>query len=696
MDSDKIKSFFANHVEKMILVVVIGASVFLVYSGLQKENFLDEHQPEKLRADASQVRTDIDLDHNESVLKEDIESTQSFDIVAETEKLYTAVEPSLYKLDRTWEGKTLENIVRRQDPVMIAPSSIQLTPVTTAIAKRARTDSDEAKYALAQLDDADALEKEERRPRRRRTRRSSDMMEGMMGEMDGMDGMMGMMGGMGAGGGARGGGGGMESDLGMGLGAGEETASANRKFDPDYDLSGFRPTKTDDERLPEPALGRFIVGTALVPHQKLYENFELALKDAAEYSPQRDTPYYYGFKVQRADVTDKPVDQLAEEDWVQIGDRLRYTNVAAKYWSGFAPETVEEDYREDAFTMWLPPVLLDDYRPWAKHSMIPEMSPDELERLANEDDEVTDFGTFNEDELDDISINDPGQGGGRGSGAGDYGGMLGMDMGMDAEMDDGGMSGMMMGMMMGMSGRGVEENPVDHKMIRFYDFGGFRSGPKPGRKYVYRVAYSVVDPNFPFSQRIQPQFKYLAPEVATRVGGLMKEAKDNESRDDLFERWSDWSEPSEPMSLPSLEQYFVGPVDRGSVDTVTVGGKKVEFARKEPKAKLVASQYHPTNGARVPVELDVIEGTVLTKEMESADVVDPISLKIKKLPNANLYSGTTVVDIDGAKPLGITEDVKSPGLMLLFDQTGKLTVREETDDLELYRIYSYAEERGVE
>jgi hypothetical protein len=87
---------------------------------------------------------------------------------------------------------------------------------------------------------------------------------------------------------------------------------------------------------------------------------------------------------------------------------------------------------------------------------------------------------------------------------------------------------------------------------------------------------------------------------------------------------------------------------------------------------------------------------VLTKELESADVVDPISLKVKSLPNPKLISGTTVVDIDGAEPLKITDDVTSPGMMLLFDQSGRLVLRDEAEDQELYRIYSYAEERGVE
>ena len=77
-------------------------------------------------------------------------------------------------------------------------------------------------------------------------------------------------------------------------------------------------------------------------------------------------------------------------------------------------------------------------------------------------------------------------------------------------------------------------------------------------------------------------------------------------------------------------------------------------------------------------------------------MVDPISLLVKKMPNPSLVSGTTVVAIDGAKPLKITEDVQSPGVMLLFDQSGQLTVHDELEDQEMFRVYTYAEERGIE
>ncbi len=264
-----------------------------------------------------------------------------------------------------------------------------------------------------------------------------------------------------------------------------------------------------------------------------------------------------------------------------------------------------------------------------------------------------------------------------------------MDMDMGAGME----GGMMMGMGMAMMGRGaLEADPVDYKLIRFYDFAGFKNSPQFGRKYVYRVRYAVNDPNFPFAETLQPKVSSMAPDVATRVQDLMASALKDGKR--TFRRWSDWSTATQPIGLPSLEQYFAGPVERGSISTWKVAGKDVEYARDEPKAKILASQYDLKTGARIPMQIEATEGTVLSQKAETTDVVDPITLTVKKMTDAELVSSTTIVDLEGGTPLAITKDLTAPGMMLLFDQSGELTVADEGTDQHMFRTYTYAEERG--
>lgn len=667
MDADKIKAFFIHHFEKMILVLVIAASGFLIYVGLGKPDFLAEHVPDKLSTDATEVKSAIDENHNEAIIPDRI---PTFNILKATNEIYTAVDPSAYKPTQPWERTEGQAIVRRQDPALKPPVHLLAQGVATTIAVRAKI-ADPDDYPLAGLEDAEPLEKVEKKKKRepRRSRSRGMDMEDMMGmememEMDmGMEDMMDM---------------GMES---MGGGG------AGRRFDTKFDF-GMRPSATSDKQNPVPKVGWFIAGTALVSHKEIYEAYELALSDADQYDPRRDTPVYFNLDVQRADVTDKPVDQLAEADWEGIfWNRENYTKLAAMKWSGFAPEIVPIDYRDEALTMYIPPVLLDDYTGFATHPMIPMIPQKELKELLNpgeEEEEIEDFVLGGESNFE---LAAPGARGGMGPGGG-YD--EGMDM-MDMEMEMGDMGGMMGGMMFG---RGIEKDPVDYKLIRFYDFVGFPKSPKFGRKYVYRLRYSVNDPNFPFNQALQPKTSSLAPEVAKRVQALMVDAAAKNKRE--FQRWSEWSEPSAPASLPTLEQYFAGEVNPGTVNTWTVAGKNVEYARDAPKAKIIASQFNATYGTRVPMELDVTEGTVLSHKSESTDVVDPISLKVKKLPDAEIVSGTTIVDLDGGAPLKLADDdLTEPGLMLLFDQQGKLVVTDEVNDEEFFRIYSYADERGL-
>ena len=103
MDADKIKNFFLNHCEKMILTLVILGSGYLIYAGSQKPNFLDTKQPDQLADSANTVKSDIDLNHNDAIIPD---RRPTFDIVGRTAELDTAVDPLDYSLPKTWTGKS--------------------------------------------------------------------------------------------------------------------------------------------------------------------------------------------------------------------------------------------------------------------------------------------------------------------------------------------------------------------------------------------------------------------------------------------------------------------------------------------------------------------------------------------------------------------------------------------------------------
>lgn len=679
MDADKITNFFKFHFEKMILVVVIAASGFLLYTGFQIEHFTDkpQNQPERLASDATEVRNAIDEDHNQNIIPE---REPTFDIAAATVARDRPVPVDPYKVINPWDNTTTaESIARRSDPELPAAEQLIAKPVMRIIAIRSASEE----YDVASLDPAEPVEKIEqptqRQPRRRRGR-------GGMGEMDmygggyGEDEMMEMM---------------SQEDMmdmmGIDSAAGGATGP-NRNFNAKHDF-GVRPTTTEDKRHPVPQLVSFIAGTAVLPHKVAYENYELAFSQSDSYDPRRDTPYYYNIEVQRADVTNKAVADLTDQDWVKVWDRLKYAKLGAYIWSGVADEIVPSDYRDDNVTMWIPPVLLDDYRDFCLHPAIPMKSKAQQAQELGLEEPVLDVPTEEDlfgDNSDKFGLGGPGQRNSRGMPGGeydDYG-----DMGDDYGADMG-----MMGGFGGFAGAGIEVDPVDYKLLRFYDFFGLPNSPLPGHQYVYRIRYSVNDPNFPNDPTQQPKLASLDAETSTRVLTLMSKAKLEKKRS--FERWSDWSPPTKPVSLPVNSDYFAGEVSPSKTNSLSVGGKQVVYQRDPPTATIVASQYNPQYATRVPMRFDVTEGSVLSHKQETADVVDPITLEVKKLPDAEIITSTTIIDLDGGRNLSLNkglgdQELKEPSLMLLYDMSGNLVVTDSVNDQEYYRIYSYAEERG--
>jgi hypothetical protein len=703
MDTDKIKDLFVYNFEKMILVVVIGVAVFLIYSGSQQPVFTADNDPDDLKTKANNVKREIDLDHNAVVIDgEGLADRTSrrpiFDIVAATDRSATRVNDGDYRPTKKWVAGTQSGKkIRRRDPRLAPPESLVVTAVASVIAIQA--DDPDLNYPLMGLDAADPIEKKEKKSRRKKRSRSRG---GDGGEEDGMEedmeGMLGDMSGPGVG---------MGDALG-GMGEGAGADGPTRKFDKKNDF-GYRPMGEEGDK-PIPTFGRFIVGTAVVPYKKMYDQYAMCLSDSQGYTPGRDTPMFCDMQIRRADVTDKTAEEiknLKEEDWVQLRwDRKLLTMLAAQKWSGFAPEIVPDDYRDDALSLWLPPVMLDDYRSYASHPLIPKLSRTDLEKEEaaknNDDDNGNITFDINGDEDFDLA-----PAGSRSSGGGSSMGSMGAmgDMGeMMGDMEDMG-GGMGMGMGMAMMGRGFDKNPSEYKLVRFFDFYskemyGFefpdgKVNAKLGRRYVYSIRYAVDDPNFPRFPSIQPQLNTLESDVAKRVDGLMSKVLTLEDRVERSKRWSEWSAPSEPVGLPSLQEYYAGPVEAGSASLWQVDGKEVQYQRDAPKVTVAISNFDPEIDAKVSVRAEkLFEGALLSAKADHADVVDPITLEVKKTPPVEYESGTIIVDIDGGLPLDITDDLNEPGMILLFGGDNSLQLSDDVSDMEMYRINTYADERG--
>jgi hypothetical protein len=686
MDADKIKDFAVYNFEKLIVAIVILMAGFLVYVGMGKEDIMQSEDPDALAESATQVRRQIDEDHSDQIIPE---REPTFDIATKQEEFNDPINYQLYAT-QAWDPSIEEkNETRRSDPTLVEPVDVQATGVIATLAYR----SSDGLYPIADLEPADEVEVVEQQPSPADRRRQRDMEMEMMGggmemmEMEMMGGGMDMM----------------EMEM---MGGGTTGASGPvRKLSPENNLgmtaAATKALRSGAEQPPVPGTGYFIAGAAAIPHAEMIEAYRVALSEAAGYDPRRrDRPEYIAYEVQRADVTNKSVDELQESDWVLRDSHRKTISNAVQYWSGFAPEIVPADYRVDGITMWIPPVLLDSYESFATHPRIPMKGKRELmmEQMEREAEAVPEEETpLNPD---DFEIDTTGQA----SRSYEMGMDMGMEMGMGMEMDygmEGGGMGMGSGRAATMRGKPAEEDPVEYKLLRFYDFAYLRGAPrdknipKPGRQYVYRIRFGVNDPNFPKSPEMQPLPKTLEPDAYKRVIELAAEARQTQERD--FTRWSPWSAPSKPTSLPPLDRVYVGTVKAEKARRIKLGNRRVVVESNPPKAEVVASSFKPALGVFVPTLIDATEGTVLSKKAETADVVDPITLEVKKVEDVEIKSSATIIDIEGGLPLEIVEDeeMTEPGLFLMMDSNGNLEVHQSTDDQRSYRIKSFAKERGL-
>ncbi|TWU01107.1 hypothetical protein [Stieleria varia] len=672
MDADKIKDFLLYNFEKFIVAVVVALAGFLVYSGLGKEDITQSIQPDVLEKKASAVRLEVDEDHSDFVG----ERKPEFDIKTAMVIRNEPIDPAGHRQGTIWDDvDPAVSGKKRSDPLIAEAVSVQVKGVLVSMAAR----SADGSYPLKGYDAADPVEVEEAAPVRqpRRRGRGSDMemmMEGY-GDMGGYGEM------------------GMSMDMGMDTSSMGMSSGAARRLPPDAD-DGMRPLPqkhiiSRKEQLPVPTTGYFIAGSVAIPHKQIAEAYKAALADAADYNPRRDQPRYVDFQVQRADVSSKSIDQLQESDWVNRDDKKTTTIDAATWWCGFAPEFIPEEYRIPGVTMWIPPVLLDDYKKFSVHPLIPLVSQRQLEikeateEVAPEDSQaLPDTGIFEEV---------IGGGGGGTMGSSGY-----ESMGTDMDSYDGGYG--MGGAYGGGASMMVEKNPVDHKLLRFYDWAidprPDPNSPKPGRQYVYRVRFAVEDPNHPELPELEPLGRHLNPQVYARTNALKATEAQNKERQ--FKFWSEWSQPSSPVMLPNSDRFYAGDVKPIKLRRGKVGNRDVMIETESPSAELVVSNFNPALGAYVPVLTEVTEGSVLSEKAETADVVDPISLEVKKVTDVEFSSAATVIDIDGGEPLSISEsdEMRVPGMFLMMDGQGNLVVRDAVSERKTFRVKSFAKERG--
>lgn len=754
-----IQGMLAQHVEKIVLGVVGLLVGLFLYTGYNTQGY--SKNPAELHTQAISAQNHIIKDTSiQKITSEQRDRQEPYrERVQQSMRPTAASEYAILPFNPTIFPPTQP----RQDPELFAPLLVEAEGFLAAVHEMVEDGED------PYIDDKNAAPvKKVQKSAPPKKNRGDDDVAGLPGMMMGPPGGAagGGKGGRGKGGGAAapgmmmppGVGGAEMLPPGDGLGDGGATggamggamtmtASVSESYIQKY-VRGFRPGSGGNMMAPGGGGGsvnrgigvsRYMVAVrAVVPHQKLVDEFRRVFAEAQGYDPERDNPRYVYYNVERAEVG---ADPKAELTWTSIRVRDAW-KASMEAWTSPQAEIADSRYLDPVLSQPIPPAMMVDPARLGLHAEIPRASA----ALVEEAEPVKGRGKGDKGGAEGEDAPDgapfaaaggapgvpgipgmvaPGAGGMRAPGAGGMmppgaGGMMppgvgGAGAGGMVAPGAGGMMAPGAGGMMppgmggygmgGMGSYGAVAEAVKYKLIRFYDFD-----VQPGKIYRYRVRVWVEDPNHPQLEEAAPSAKILSAKVAERIKTL--DEKDKASNRRTYYRLTEWSEPSGPVSVPSPEKFVGGKVRHGRL--LEIREHKVVVPLDEPSATVLPIVWDVKRAVDVPGYADAPDdpksltdkekpsayrGTVLNFKKD-ARVLRPDSLEMKLIEKHVFQTNAVVVDLRPAEPLRDgdkrpgerKEPLLSAGEVLLVDSAGNLIVRNELDDTEDYRKYMFVGE----
>lgn len=737
LDAAQLQKFFLLHVEKILLGVFVLLMLLLVWQGWRLSGMEANRQPKQLLSSSQQAMQRIDDVNRWNEIRHERESLVDFNVEQEVREMRLPTDPVAYALVNSWHRPDFPKLNPRQDPEILPPIHLVVRPMVGPLAGWYDPARDEQDPLYPATDSS--APKRRPPPKKTKTRNVAGLegegyapgpgspdgggaMRRTRGRPRGGEDLAGLQGEGSAGPGGYGYGG-----YGVGgMGAGG--------LHPEAYTTGFQ------VQSPESTVARdsaSVTIMALVPFQKQIEEFENKLANALDYDPSRDFPMYLQFQVERADVTDLPADaDPSAYEWKrlpspravlreQIGDETTLGK-----WAGFPPEVVDPAYLEpETLTHPAPPYLMRDLWDLLTHPEVPlasammgygETTPMTAGSEAPKDD----------DEVPSIRAMPPGGGmmgpGGIGSAEGGYRPMPGMRGGYPGYSpagmtSDGGYTrggypsaGMMPGGYPGgrpmpgsfarPGGYGedggygygamgtVTATPPKYKLIRYTD-----TNVERGRKYRYRIRVFVHDPNHPNLAWgfFAPSAASLHPEVQQRVKKLDAEdatrPKDATTGLPYRTYWvlSEWSEPSPVAELPLDQRVYAGKVIARA--PAKIRGLDVQL--NEPTAEALAVVFDRTKVADIPAPLEKVTRGAILQATQDAKVIHPVTKEVIDLPKFTVATQALIADMLGGEAMRpvdrtLPQPMTSLGEILVMDALGRLEVRNEADDIDMYRRFT--------
>jgi hypothetical protein len=207
------------------------------------------------------------------------------------------------------------------------------------------------------------------------------------------------------------------------------------------------------------------------------------------------------------------------------------------------------------------------------------------------------------------------------------------------------------------------------------------------------VQLLLEDPNHPRITETSTYVDVPIQAVSEAVAARLAKLNEPTPRERKFYRSTEWSAPSDLASLPPAEQFYVGTNEKSRL---RIGKNGAQVHLDPLEVKFAAVYWDETLAADVSTAKESIVGTVLNYKGD-LDVPNPLTLEFKILEDYDLRAKAVVADIRGGEEVQgkkSSEELYSPVECAVVDAAGNLVIRNEIDDLELYRRYAYVEEEN--
>lgn len=660
-----IKGFFFEHVEKMVLGLVLLLVVGFIYMGSNVETFPASETPATL-GDSVQRATNTMETKTWDKIKETIEPP-SID-----NPIVISVKEDQFKI-ATMDVPIQPSRTKRRDPDIYPPTNLEVEAIVAGVGMipgEEEVAAIDLRYDEMIERQQEPLETPEPTPNKKKKKA------------------------------------GREEDL-LGAAAASMGAPGGLKQPRVLSDEDREELLRSGARVSNMAIARsrnIIALKALIPYRKQLLEYQEALAGNPQFvREERDVPTYVFFKVERADVTDNPNADPKSLKWQLLSTtgarNLPYVPKAE--WESIPEELVDQaavltaNERFGALTLPVPPALLIDLKKLAGHAEIAwanalldgapgqEMRPGA--KPGEESPEGPDAAPEGPESPDTLAPGTERILGGRPS----------------SGMREGGRGGSSRGSYEGGSSSPQE---VVYKLFRFIDFDVQR-----GRQYRYRVNVMLEDPN-------HPQLPTAAPGGPTRnesgavgndppvasldkaVEQRLRELKLQEDRTGkrVWYRETDWSEASPVISVPDPLMFVGGAVTAGREQSIP--GTQARITAGEASAKALVVEWDDEYATHVVTEDEVQRGATLNF-VKDAEALHPLKLEYVELKDYPTRTDSLVVDIRGGERFPGSSNSNpqtSPGQVAVIDHTGKLVVLNEVDDIRDWHRYGKVESIKIE